>query len=1462
MIQYEDIYKHLLDLGKRNRLLNYKETGLRSINVLNKDIEYIFNSIDDYKEFSILQLDKILKKFHDTIDDPSCDIESYSKGKVYDIANASIKKTELICYKEGKPLDRVMKRLYQEYKFSIDEKGVNSLYFAFGFIKYNDLGQEFLAPILLIGIDLYKKNDVYKVKACEDDAILNPTLDYYFRVNKKIELPKYEDEGILAYFAKLRQNYSFEIIEEMGIGIFSFQKMNMYMDLKLNKDIALENNNIKRLLGENIPNDDDLNLNIYPVVDCDSTQLEAIKQVAKGKSFILEGPPGSGKSQTITNLIATLIGNGKKVLFVSEKQAALNVVYENLKRVGLSEFALELHSNKANKKNFIDEVYKTAILPKYNVQIESINIKDNYEIITNEILDYYSVLHEKYIDGKYSIYDLYNIYLKLDIEPIDYKIHCENYKLDSIDSICEVLDSYAREIKIFETNDYTTIPLYGLINLSRNYLEYDFVNDINKSLFYLNKIKEIINNIDFIHINNHKINSVTDFYFAIDYCHVLNNLNYNTDSYFDNDAIALIEKTAISYIATNGSIKSNKIIDKYDSLVLDLDLANIYLILKEKENSFFKFLNKDYKNTYKKLLCYRKEVTKGKLSSEVRELIRYKDLCKQRDKDLNELKTFIPSLDEANVEKILDDIKSLKAINKCSLHTSINNIKDNILNALTSYHRYDNEYLRLDEIAKHYNPEILDVINTNIDLLISKLNSLLSYRDLFVNYLYLGNTIEKIKELKLIDYIDYCCEIDLDFNNLGLQFKKNYLHIYLINEIDKSNVLYKFREASFNDKVNKFKELDIKIQDINVSTIISKNSMKRPDDFVCEGSSFKLLAKEYNKAKKQLSIRKLLDEIFDFIVDIKPIFLMSPLSVSTYLDNKKDLFDYVIFDEASQIFAWDAFGAIYRSKECVIIGDSKQLPPTNFFNASDTENEDEDSDIGESILSLASMTFISQALKWHYRSRSEELIQFSNKTFYNNSLITLPSANKHHKGFGIDHIYLSDGVYDLKTRTNRKEAEYISDLIIEHYKNSTQSLGVVAFSKVQAELISDILDEKLTHEVELRRTIEAITYEPLFIKNLESVQGDERDRIIFSICYGHNEYNKFYQRFGPLNNLGGEKRLNVAITRAKYNITVVTSIHSYEINTSDSLGANALKDYLYFCENVSINTNTKPSDNGIILSVKKALEDLGYIVDTNYGSSSVKIDLAVKEPNNDNYILAIMFDKNENPHVSSVARLEEALLNRLGFKYFKLYTLAWVNERSLVLEEILNLLKRNTNEHHENTHVSFLEETEVEMTDSFMKYDFYSIEECKDILNHNNIDYLVYKIVEREQPIVKDYLYKKIAYTLDKTKVSNVVKNMVNPLIKDFYCSNNVLFISKKDSSLRISSDRGIDEIPLCELEDGLYQIIKANSGITIIGAYKTLIKLLDFKRLTENTKKILDDAIVMLKLDGKIVERENKLFA
>ena len=718
--------------------------------------------------------------------------------------------------------------------------------------------------------------------------------------------------------------------------------------------------------------------------------------------------------------------------------------------------------------------------------------------------------------------------------------------------------------------------------------------------------------------------------------------------------------------------------------------------------------------------------------------------------------------------------------------------------------------------------------------------------------------------MKLNDFIDKYSELDLPLDKLSLQFKKNYLHVYLLHELDESPTLYHFREKSFKDKVEEYKILDKKIEDINISTIISKNSMKRPDDVVMSGSSFKVLAKEYNKTKRQKPIRVLLDEIFDFILDIKPVFLMSPLSVSTYLNNRNYLFDCVIFDEASQIFVHDSLGAIYRSKQCIIIGDSKQMPPSNFFNASDSNDEDEDysEDTNDSILSYASLNFISHGLKWHYRSRSEELIAFSNKEFYNNSLITIPSASVHRKGLGIDHIYLKDGIYDLKTRTNKREALFIADLIIEHYRNSRESLGVVAFSKVQAELISDVLDDFLKKNPDVKKIIEDTVNEPLFIKNLETVQGDERDRIIFSICYGHNEYNKFYQRFGPLNALGGEKRLNVAITRAKYNVTVVTSIHSSEITNSNSIGANSLKNYLAFSENASKMNSSNETDNGIILSVKSFLEEKGYIVDTNYGSSSFKIDLAVKLSGKENYSLAIMIDKNNPSLISDEARLMEGLLIRAGFKYYKLYTPAWVNERKLIEEELISLLTNGESKNSVISHESYLEESEDDITNKFNKYEEISILEGKDILNNNSLDYLIYKIVEKEEPITKDYLYRKIAYIYDKTRVSNVIKNMVNPLLKDIYCENNILFLTKKESELRVNSDRGIDEIPLSELMDGINRIVKENQGITITGCYKSLLNILDFKRLTENTKKILDDAVVMLKLDGKIIERDTKLYS
>ena len=340
----KNIANHLLDFGKRNRLLNYKDTGLRNLNILNKDISNIFNDIIDSKQYTIFQIDPVLEKYHkDLIVNPDDDnVLNYSDLKVYDITNKLIKKNQLICYKRGYTLKKVLKNILKEYKYSINEKGINSLFMSFGFINYFEDKNKYKAPLLLIPIKIKEENGVYKINEEEDEIILNPTLEYYFKVYFNIILPRFDcdthDEYINQIISVLPKNVEYE--EGLSLGIYSFLKMNMYNDLMDNADQVIQNKNIQALLGQTSytqANNPDLP---YPVVNCDSSQLEAIKLACSGNSFVLQGPPGSGKSQTITNIISSLLANNRKILFVSEKLAALKVVYENLRRVGLNEFAI------------------------------------------------------------------------------------------------------------------------------------------------------------------------------------------------------------------------------------------------------------------------------------------------------------------------------------------------------------------------------------------------------------------------------------------------------------------------------------------------------------------------------------------------------------------------------------------------------------------------------------------------------------------------------------------------------------------------------------------------------------------------------------------------------------------------------------------------------------------------------------------------------------------------------------------------------------------------------------------------------------------------------------------------------------------------------------------------------------------------------------------------------------------
>jgi Fe-S cluster assembly scaffold protein SufB len=435
--------------------------------------------------------------------------------------------------------------------------------------------------------------------------------------------------------------------------------------------------------------------------------------------------------------------------------------------------------------------------------------------------------------------------------------------------------------------------------------------------------------------------------------------------------------------------------------------------------------------------------------------------------------------------------------------------------------------------------------------------------------------LDKARNKGLLDFLNKSLSASLPSEALPRIYEKDFLVEEIHLQIAKSPLLAKFSRAEHEKLVAKFSLLDEEQYKISTLMISERVGSRRPDPNNQSGASpVGMIMREAQKSTRLMPTRYLLQHYFSTVSNIKPVFLMSPLSVATYLLPEAQ-FDLVVFDEASQIYPEDALGAIYRAKQAIIVGDSRQLPPTSFFVATEDESEvsdedyEEDDSSLESILDLASAYLPPERLLWHYRSKNEELIAFSNKEFYNSALYSFPAASKKEED-GIHLHYLADGVYEAGKRTNEKEASYIADLVFKlGHEYPLRSIGVVAFSEAQMNLIDDKVETRRLSDKSLDNTLFAMKEEPFFVKNLETVQGDERDIMIISVCYGKDKDGRFYQRFGPLNNEGGERRLNVAITRAKYALELVTSIHGSDIDTSKtaSEGARQLKNYLDFAAN-------------------------------------------------------------------------------------------------------------------------------------------------------------------------------------------------------------------------------------------------------------------------------------------------------
>ena len=514
-------------------------------------------------------------------------------------------------------------------------------------------------------------------------------------------------------------------------------------------------------------------------------------------------------------------------------------------------------------------------------------------------------------------------------------------------------------------------------------------------------------------------------------------------------------------------------------------------------------------------------------------------------------------------------------------------------------------------------------------------------------------------------------------------FEFNFANNILIEVFDKHEILKNFNSNIYEKNIQLFKELDVQTIDLNKYRVKEILDNQRPDLSISipPTSQLGILVHEMNKKRNHKSIRQILNECNDIITDIKPCFLMSPLSIAQYLDTKtfESYFDYIIFDEASQVKIEDAIGALLRGKHYIIMGDTKQLPPTAFFdvetNIESQEAEDMHVQDVESILHFCKTVLPYRMLKCHYRSRHESLIAVSNLEFYNNDLFIYPSPIINSDNLGLKLIYNPNNIYDKgKTRQNKGEAKEVVEYALRHFGKYgyQKSLGIGTFSVAQKQAILEELELRLKENPELDPYFNTTGDKAFFVKNIENIQGDERDVMLISIGYGFDETHNLSSNFGPLNNDGGERRLNVLTTRAKEQCIVFANFKSSDMHLTprSPKGVQVLKTYLYYAEYGRFPSNVMEEqkfDSDFEKSVYNFLIKKGYKVEKRVGCSGYRVDLAVLDPNdNDEYILAIECDGTEYNDDASARerdRIRQNMLEGLGWNYHRIWSTEWYHNR-------------------------------------------------------------------------------------------------------------------------------------------------------------------------------------------------------
>lgn len=1330
--------RELLDFGLRNPLISHRTTAARGVDVTDeRPVEVFRILVREGKRMSFNPVPDI--EATDSLPQPEPEPGAGPASRHLDDRLQTP-------YLSSKLQQRLL-RTYYDARTSIEEQGVNILFLALGMLEWYEADSTDLprrAPLLLLPVELERSSalDRFHLVWTGEDPGDNLSAAEKFRNEFGIrfpEMPETESIDLDLYFDELEAAIAGQPrwrVDRQAIvlGFFSFGKFLMYHDLDTTvwpEDAQpSEHPVVGAVLGDNFQEpassigDDDFvdtaiaDQEIYQVVDADSSQTITIVDALSGRNLVVQGPPGTGKSQTITNIIAEAIGAGKTVLFVAEKMAALEVVKRRLDQVGLGDAALELHSHKLKKTTVIRELQRTLELgkPREGTLGAELSVLASHRKRLNEYC--HDVNTGVNTSGR-SPFQLYGelVQLRQFGDP-------ETWPRVEVDGIAnwDAETWHARlaivrelQARLHAIGVPAAHPFWG--SRKRVVMPADESKIGQATREALDRLGRLIT----YSAKAAGALGVTAPADLGEVASLLTLLEY-AGTAPDAPGVAvtsprwLQDADRLETLVRSGRQRAG-IVERRSGSVTDAawerDLTDLRVRLVDYRSKWWRGISGGYRAARAELAGY----CTGEIPESIEEQVALVDdlieaqrlagvVDQYRDTGLElfgphwrGLQSDWGHLDAWSswFTKMHRDIQTRHLPAGMARFVESQQDRNSIRKATTGLQQLQDAFIAsaatlqdvtvFDTARRFGSPDALSA--QPFATLTSLFNSWLDQPARISEMAALNVSEVACTEHDLPAVFDLGATWDDAGTLLDPVVRRARAEALLEAALLSRPSLATFNSDAHQEAIEHFRRLDLLSFQYNRARLALMHWQRLPRNDSA-GGQLGVLRREFEKKSRHLPVRRLMERAGNAIQAIKPVFMMSPISIAAYIPPGKLTFDLVIFDEASQVKPVDAFGALLRGKQAVVVGDSRQLPPTSFFESlTDPEEVEEEDAIVQDVESILGLFAASNApqrmLRWHYRSRHESLITVSNYEFYENRLVLFPSPDRSRENAGLIFRYHPDTEYETASQSkrgaiNQKEAEVVARAVIEHALSSPElTLGVAAFSKSQAEVIQEWVERLRREHPEAEAFFSAHQYEPFFVKNLENVQGDERDVIFISVGYGRDRFGKVAMRFGPLNQTGGERRLNVLITRSRIRCEVFTNITADDIRTGPDSpqGVVALKRFLGFAQTGELDipreTGREP-DSPFEEAVRNELVKLGHEVVSQVGAAGFFIDLAIVDPRAPGrFLLAVECDGATYHSARSARdrdRTRQAVLEGLGWKFHRIWSTDWFRNPARELERL------------------------------------------------------------------------------------------------------------------------------------------------------------------------------------------------